>query len=319
MVTLKHIAEKAGFTVSVVSRALNPRPDRHARVAPDTKARIEEVARELGFRRNRGAEFLKRGKSPVIQIFLPGKAYSQTADLMFGMAEAAAKEDFPLSFSFGITENSYSHFLQSAIRNRSCGVLAVQPVMAPGFWSRFEPAIDSLKMLSLNARSASPGHVPVLSIGYQEAGSLAADHLVARGCARLAVIGRAPQRILGFQGSARLKATPVHCFQPSETTALASWIREAAKPVGIFALTDILALKVIRHVQRLGLRVPEDVRIVGHDDSEFAVHLDPALTTIRQPYREQGREAVRMIIRMMYGETVDSKIIQPALIVRESA
>jgi DNA-binding LacI/PurR family transcriptional regulator len=191
--------------------------------------------------------------------------------------------------------------------------------MAPDFWTRFQPDITSLKMLSLNPRPATPGDGPVLSIGYREAGSLAAEHLMARGCAQLAVLGRAPLRVSGFQGSARLTAAPAHCFLPSETTALASWIREAAKPLGIFALTDILALKVIRLVQRLGLRVPEDVRVVGHDDSEFAAHIDPPLTTIRQSYREQGRESIRMIVRMMYGETVPSKVIQPALIARESA
>jgi DNA-binding LacI/PurR family transcriptional regulator len=69
----------------------------------------------------------------------------------------------------------------------------------------------------------------------------------------------------------------------------------------------------------MGMAVPEDVRLIGGDDLDFASHTSPPLTTIRQEFREEGREAVRMIVRHMYGETVDSKVIPPSLVVRESA
>jgi DNA-binding LacI/PurR family transcriptional regulator len=319
MVTLKHIAEKAGVTVSVVSRALNPRPDRHARVAPDTKARIEETALALGFRRNRNAEFLKRGKSPVIQVFLPCRACCLAAHLVYGMAEIAENEDFSLSFSYGASEGHFTTFLQHAIANKNCGVLALQPFLFGDFWSRAPQDVKTLNMVFLNARQPLPAEFPSLSVGYQEAGTLVAEYLTGKGCASLAVVGSEPRRVAGFREEAARKAVPCRCLTPAETGDLAAWIQGQPKPVGLFAVTDILALKLIRQVREAGLRIPEDVRIVGHDNREFAAHLDPALTTVQQHYREQGREGIRMIIRMMYGETVPSSVIRPSLVKRDSA
>jgi DNA-binding LacI/PurR family transcriptional regulator len=319
MVTLKHIAEKAGVTVSVVSRALNPRPDRHARVAPETKARIEETALALGFRRNRNAEFLKRGKSPVIQVFLPCKACSLMADLIYGIAESAEKEDFSLNFSYGNSEDSFSRFLSFAIQNRSCGLLAVQPLLSSDFWERTHPDAKSLKMVALNARQPIPDCYPALLVGLKEAGFMAAERLVNGGCTSLAAIGRDPLRIGGFQSAIQSKGIPFRAFLPADSESLAAWIHDQPKPVGLFAMTDILALKTISLLNQRGLNVPDDVRIIGHDDREFAAHIRPSLTTIRQQYREQGREGIRMVIRMMYDGAVQSKVIPPTLVVRKSA
>ncbi|MFO7535980.1 MAG: LacI family DNA-binding transcriptional regulator [Kiritimatiellia bacterium] len=161
MVTLKHIAEQAGVTVSVVSRALNARPDKPARVAPETKRRIEDVARALGFRRNRAAEFLKRGKSPVIQVCLPPRANERTADPVMGIADAAESEDFSLGFFSG------------------------------------------------------------------------------------AIVGTNSNRLSGFAQASGQPSLTARVFQVSQSAELLSWIRQSAGPVGVFAVTDLLALKLI--------------------------------------------------------------------------
>jgi DNA-binding LacI/PurR family transcriptional regulator len=320
MVTLKDIAEKAGVTVSVVSRALNPRPDKHARVAPDTKAKIEAVSRELGFRRNRGAEFLKRGKSPVIQVYLPPRTSTLVAELMYGMAEAAEQEDFSLSFSYGSCSDSYVRFLTGAVQNRSCGVLSHHHYLEPGFWTGLNPdMVSSIRMVSLNPRETLPAGFCSVSLGYREAGEMAAKRLVERGCASLAVIGRAPLRTNGFMAAAQTALKSAVSFTPSDLDNLIAWIRDAPRPVGIFALNDILAMKVIHRLSGEHIRIPDEVRVIGHDNQDFAPHVNPPLTTIRQEYREEGRESLRMLVRLIYGETVQSKTISPTLVSRESA
>jgi LacI family transcriptional regulator len=319
MVTLKHIAEKAGVTVSVVSRALNARPDRHARVAPETKARIEDVARQLGFRRNRSAEFLKRGKSPVIQVYLPSNACGLMADLIHGLAESAETEDFPLSFTYGVSEESFSAFLKSSIQNRHCGVVAFHPRVRSGFWDRIQPDAGDLKMVTLNPCPHLPDCYPVLSVGYEEAGDMAASHLLARNCSSLGVVGQCPRRLSGFEKSALKGGVPVQRFAPSDMPSVVDWVRSRKEPAGLFCLTDILALKTIHSLNGAGLRVPEDVLVMGHDNRDFAAHIDPALTTIHHQYREQGREGIRTIIRMMQNEAVSSRVISPVLVARKSA
>ncbi|MFO7535979.1 MAG: substrate-binding domain-containing protein [Kiritimatiellia bacterium] len=67
------------------------------------------------------------------------------------------------------------------------------------------------------------------------------------------------------------------------------------------------------------MKVPDQVRVIGHDDRVFGLHLDPALTTIRQHYREAGREGLHTLIRQIYGEPVSSRVLSPSLVVRESA
>lgn len=320
MVTLKHIAEQAGVTVSVVSRALNPRPDKHARVAPDTKSRIEDVARTLGFRRNRAAEFLKRGRSPVVQVYLPPFTNERTADLVMGIAEAAEQEDFSLGFHCGANAGQFNDFLNKASSNRTCGVLCCQHYLEANFWDQVQPdIIRDIKMVAINPVGELPAHCPSVSVGFYEAGAVAARRLIEKGCTSLAVIGTAKPRLAGFMQAARESSLTPRAFLSSQADELLAWIRESPGPVGVFAVTDILAFKLISRLSAAGIRVPDDVRVVGHDDRDFGLHLDPALTTIRHQYRQAGREGLHILIRQIYGESVNSRTIPPSLVARESA
>jgi DNA-binding LacI/PurR family transcriptional regulator len=320
MTTLKHIAERAGVTVSVVSRALNSRPDKHARVAPDTKNRIEEAARALGFRRNRGAEFLKRGKSPVIQVLLPARSDSLMAELMYGMAEVAEAEDFSLGFSFGVNGDGLSSFLDLALKKRNCGVLAYSHEFDAACWEHIgSDVMGAMKMVTINPRHPVPAGFPTLSVGYREGGALAARRLLDRGCSSLAALGKTDSRIEGFAEEAKKTVPSISLFDSPDHESFERWLRSAPRPAGLFAATDLLALKTLSRLHQMGLAVPADVRLIGYDDLDFASHTSPQLTTIRQEFREEGREAVRMIVRHMYGEVVNSKVIPPSLVVRESA
>ena len=92
----------------------------------------------------------------------------------------------------------------------------------------------------------------------------------------------------------------------------------SAKPVGIFADSDAMALRIIRSLRGAGLAIGSDALVVGYDDLELAAAADPPLTTIHQPFREEGRLAARKLINLIYGETEQSALISPRLVARDS-
>ena len=131
MVSLSDIAREVNLNISVVSRALNPNPDRHAVVKAETRERIREVARRMGYVPNRAASFCGRKSSATIFCFLPETADRLTADLMFGIVHAAGQENFPVKFFRGSSSDDFGRFLQ-AIRQQEHSGLITYPPLALG-------------------------------------------------------------------------------------------------------------------------------------------------------------------------------------------
>ena len=124
MATLKDIARKTGFSIAVVSRALNPRPDEHARVSVATRRLLIRTAREMGFRRNRMAEFMRRGGLPTVGVFLPAVANRLVADLVFGISEVLSEEDFPLQIGFGAYIEGFRKFIRRNVDLVHSGIIS---------------------------------------------------------------------------------------------------------------------------------------------------------------------------------------------------
>ena len=125
MVTLQNIADKTGFSLSVVSRALNPKPDQ--KVKAETQKIIQAAVQELGYRRNHTASRLARGKSATVGVFLPNYSYSLLTDLIVGITEAADNYDFQYNFYFGLNDEDYKQFFDSLKSIGSSGILSYLP------------------------------------------------------------------------------------------------------------------------------------------------------------------------------------------------
>jgi DNA-binding LacI/PurR family transcriptional regulator len=123
MVKLSDIAKESGFSIPVVSRVLSPKPHKGARVADNTRKHIQVIAKRMGYRPNRNAEFLKRGQNPVIGCFLPSRTDSLLAELMKGISEEAEKNNFPLAFYFDMTPKSYMEFIEYSKLSKNCGII----------------------------------------------------------------------------------------------------------------------------------------------------------------------------------------------------
>lgn len=324
MATLKDIARQTGFSVAVVSRALNPRPDRHARVSAATRRQLIRTAREMGFRRNRMAEFMRRGGLPTVGVFLPTDANRLVADLVFGISEVLSEEDLPLQIGFGSYVEGFRKFIRRNVDLAHSGIISYPALIADPDVEKEVAAYRSKggKVVLLNTSARLAG-VPVISIDDQQGGRLAAERLLARRCIRFAVFGYHPGRQQGFRQSLSRDGGTVREFKDdaSGVKALTRFCRKASssRSVGIFAVADVLALRVLRALSGTALQVGRDVMLIGYDDLDLTPEITPALTTLHQPFREEGRLAARKLIRMINGGQESSVSISPHLVIRESA
>ena len=123
MVRLKDIAEKTGYSISVVSRALKPNTDKSDTTAEKTKEHIRKIAKKMGYSSNVNASSLRRGRTPAIGVFLPPYSSSLVADLVFGLSEVSMECRYPLFYSSGYTVESFSQFLKNSERMSSAGII----------------------------------------------------------------------------------------------------------------------------------------------------------------------------------------------------
>ncbi len=335
MVTLKDIAEKTGFSLSVVSRALNPKPDQ--KVADATKEKIEAAMRALNYRRNHAASQLARGRSAAVGVFLPNYGYSLIADLVIGISEEAAANDFQCNFYFGLDSRDYLQFIHSAKDTAGSGIISYQ-VHNDFFEEGAGAAIEEYgrqggKILLLNSPKRAGAYYSSMGIDNYGAGRMVAEYLCSKDCKRFCVLTPSPswqmeQRLAGFSDFLREKGieTKVYVIQSAwfhqyGNIDLAELTRGNCR-TGIFALNDYLAMDTIRVFGKAGWteKIGQDFLIVGHDNIPGCQYTLPALTTVEQSFRELGRCSMKKLLWMMTGSgPKTSKLPKPKLILRESA
>ncbi len=320
-VTLKTIADELGLHVSVVSRALNRKPDSNAVVAEATKARVLETAARLRYRPNRMAEFMKRGHGAAIGVFLPDIPNRLVADLMIGISVSAARHGFPLNFFFGRDGEDYRRFLNRVDCAEHSGILtypfrhSITAAIAGEIAAYRE---RGGKILVLNAAEAEPG-IPVLRIDDECGVRGAAEILLARGCGEFITEGTYPKRSDIFRAEIARHGLPVTCIDlRSPQAALQEIYGRCQGRIGVFATSDACALRLFPLLQAQGAVIGADTLVVGFDDLYLTNLTTPALTTIHQPFRELGEQAVTALIGMMYGENVAGSAIAPWPVLRES-
>jgi DNA-binding LacI/PurR family transcriptional regulator len=322
MVTLSEIAAATGFSIPVVSRVLNPPADSYHKVADSTRALILSTARKMNYRPNRQAEFLKRGRSPVIGVFLPDYRNTLTVDIVMGLSEAAQSLGFPLSFFFKTTFESYRKFIDETRGRRNCGVIT---------YPHFQVDKDAAelitrycehggKMVLLNSPISICG-VPYVGIDDEHGGRIATEHLLECGCEEFFIFSSVPQRLDGF----RQALPPEECSRcqefdenDEEFQRVVQYCLKSDRRIGIFAGADRVAAKLHGMLLQVGLLPGKRIKLLGYDDLFLSSHLAPALSSISQPFKQTAALAVEKLVDCIYDRPVESEMLKPSLVIRET-
>ncbi|MFE2427256.1 LacI family DNA-binding transcriptional regulator [Streptomyces sp. NPDC059373] len=325
-VTITAIAAAAGVSVPTVSRVVNGRSD----VAPETRAKVEDLLRQHGYRR--------RTTTPGDRAALLDLVFNDL-DSPWAVEIIRGVEDVAHAAGFGTVVSAIHGRAGSArqwmknLRDRaSDGVILVLSVLEPVLH-------EELRRLNVPIVVVDPAGSPALDVptigATNWAGGMAAtDHLLGLGHRRIGFIA-GPTRLLcsrarldGYRAALEAAGVGVDdglvmqgdFYHEGGFTACGRLMDLAEPPTAIFASSDQMALGAIEALRRRGLRVPEDVSVVGFDDLPEVRWCAPPLTTVRQPLVEMGKLAARTVLRQARGEEIDSPRLELAteLVIRAS-
>jgi len=324
--TIATIADEVGVSVTTVSKVLNGRAD----VAAETRARVE-----ASLERHRYQRPVRRQSTGVEQIDLVFHEFdvAWTMEIIHGVeaATAAAGIDLVLSQLRG-EHRPPQRWLDGVLARRPLGVLFVLCHLTQS--QRAQLQRQRIPFVVVDTDSATSASVPTVGSNNWNGGLLATRHLVELGHRRIAVISGPEDvlcsraRVAGFRSAhdeAGLAVDPglVRCGNFSAHAGHEhgmELLTRAERPTAIFAGSDIQAMGVLRAARQLGLRVPEDLSVIGYDNLPMAAWTGPALTTVNQPLRDMAGTASRMLLDLARGiEPPMTRIdLVTELVVRES-
>lgn len=327
--TIRDIAELAGVSIATVSRVLNARPD----VSQETREAVLEVVRREGFTTNRSARGLSGGRTGLVGVMVPVVHAGYFSFMLSGLAEALYEQDMRGVICPTLHEHERElGLLDRLMHGTTDGAILMLPTESSDELKALHEA--GFPFVVLDPREPLDDGIACVSAANTAGGFDATQHLLDLGHRRIAAVTgprgwtATDDRLVGYR--AALAGAGLMTMPELEVTAdfLAEGGYKATRyllslpepPTAVFALNDNLAVGAIRAARDAGFRVPEDLSVVGFDDSEPAEIMTPGLTTVRQPLGEMGRMAVSLLTRLIDGQRLEALKIELAtrLIVRES-
>lgn len=326
-VTIYDVAKAAGVSVSTVSRVINNRYG----VAEETSERVEQVINELGFTSSLAARSMRSHQTNVIGLVIPNITSSYAAALMRGVGQVIAQLDYDLvvytkgTLRYAMSDDLggyYSSLLNGSITD---GLIVVTeattsfsteaPVVAidPNHDSPTCPAI-----ISTNREGALSAMNYLTDLGHRRIGFIAGP---------LSFIS-ASRRLQGYKDGLDAAEIPFdenlveygdHLFETAIECAK-NLLSLEHPPTAIFTGNDETAKGVYQVAEDAGIRIPEDLSVVGFDNLMDAAYLNPPLTTVDQFVSEMGTLAVEVLMKLIKGEDLENELhrIQTQLVVRDS-
>lgn len=324
--TIAQIAREVGVSVPTVSKVLNGRAD----VAPATRARVEEALSRHRYRRRRPAPPTRGPGLVDLAFHRLGSTWS--LEIIRGVEQVAAAARASVILSELGEHRPPRTWLETTLARPPVGVLLVASQLTPAQQSMLSSR--AIPFVVIDTDGEPPADVPTVGSDNWNGGLAATRHLLELGHRRIATIS-GPEDMLcsraRVDGYRSALAEAGAGFDP-RLVRVGNFYVEAGyaegmrllsapdRPTGIFAGSDMQALGVLRAARELGLRVPDDVSVVGYDDLPIAQWTGPALTTVRQPLAEMGAIATRMVLDLAAGRTPLVRRVNLAteLVVRES-
>ena len=313
--TLEAVARRAGVGRGTVSRVVNGAPG----VSEQARAVVEQAIAELGYVPNRAARTLVTSRTDSVALVIPETESRLASDPFFaqiirGVASELADTDMQLLLILVRTDQERTRLGTYLSGHRVDGVLMVSV-------RTDDPVLDLLERIGLpsvlGGRRSAQEPLSYVDCDNRGGAQAAVRHLALRGCTRIATIagplgmeaGRS--RLQGYRqaldevGLSFNEGLVGHgdFAEDSGYRAMLELLERRPDLDGLFVASDLMAAGAMRALREAGRRVPDDVAVVGFDDSSVARHTDPPLTTVRQPTEEMGRSMARILLEEIAAPT----------------
>jgi DNA-binding LacI/PurR family transcriptional regulator len=331
-VTIKEIARMTGVSTQTVSRVINKRPD----VSPQTRAAIEAAIARHGFQPSAVARSLVQQRSQMLGVIAAGLGYFGVAQTLNGIAEEAEASGYSIILkelaSFDVPD--IVPVVEVLLAHRVEGIIFAPPELGTNLrnvQAQLPPASPPVVFLKASAAD----QYMTVSIDNVLGGRQAAEHLISLGRTRIAHLSgplewrEARDRRDGWLCALRdagLEPGPSAAgdwSSASGVTAFEQILDQDPSVDGLFSASDQMALGALHVANERGIRIPEQLAVVGFDGLPEAAQFTPSLTSIRQPLRELGIRAVREVLATLDAETLGPEgrnlVLPTELVVRDSA
>ncbi len=328
--TLEDIARLAGVSRSTVSRVVNNHPS----VRAEVRERVWQVIREVGYQPHAAARSLATRRSEIIGLVIPEAVSTLFTDPFFpllirGITDACYEHGYHLMLALFSTPDQEADLYNRLLKSRYLDgvVLASTRVDDPLVGRLLN---DGIPFVSVGRHDDA--RVSYVDVDNVAGARMAVDHLIRQGHARVATItgplnmaaGR--DRLEGYRMalmSHHIAVDERYVVEGdfTENGGMVGMSRLLAldeRPSAVFVASDTMAMGALRAIRQAGMRVPEDIALVGFDDVPQAAYLDPPLTTVRQPIERMGAMAVRLLVDIITHrvDIPQRVILMPELVVR---
>ncbi len=310
--TIADVAQLAGVGKATASRVING----SSQVTDETRLKVLSAIEQLAFRPNRSARRLSKGDETrtigVLESFITAPAF---VDRLRGIQDVVeGQSDFDLMLFSCRTLDRYEPMLRRIADQRSVEALFVVDLKLSDEQAKLL-ARANIAVVSL---SGVRGSIPYVGTDDRRGGYLATNHLLNLGHLRIGYVGDSFLDPFGFTTSRDRYDGYLDALAEAEVRPVESWVAfgkhekatavnlathvlsQPDRPTALFAMADLQALGCLAAAQNLGLRVPEDVSVIGFDDIDVSAHV--GLTTVRQHLAESGRVAARYLLSVVNGE-----------------
>jgi LacI family transcriptional regulator len=333
-VTIMDIARELNITAATVSRALNDHPG----IRDTTRQTVKETAARLNYRHNKIASSLRLGKSNIIGVIIPSAETNFFGSVVHGIEKVANENNYNvLIYQSNELYEYEKRGVQTFLQSQVDGVLASISKETINLDHYSEIRNRGIPLILFDRTNDRLG-VSTVEVDDFAGAFQATKHLIGNGCRRIAhIAGQQHVNIFNLRLKGYIEALNVHGIVLDDDLISFGKVsvesgRECMKkllegpvlPDAVFAVEDFTALGAIQAIKAAGLRIPDDIAIIGFANEAFGEYLTPSLSTVNQQTVTMGEEAAKLMFEYLRGElqvdmTPKKLILTPQLICRESS